>query len=95
MTRWLLKGICLVPLTCIIVAAHAHHSVSANFDVSRQIEIRGIVIDFKLRSPHSSLVLRGRAYENGSALHDGEQEWEIESSAYKGLLGKGIRRSCN
>jgi hypothetical protein len=86
----LLMGICFGPLVCIAGAVHAHHSVTANFDSRRQVEIRGTVIDFKLRSPHSSLVVRGRAYENGSALDAAEQDWEIESSALKGLLGRGI-----
>jgi hypothetical protein len=90
MTPWLLKGICLAPLACVAVAVQAHHSVSANFDASRQVEIRGTVIDFKLRSPHSSLVVRGIAYENDAAIDAAEQDWEIESSALKGLLGRGI-----
>jgi hypothetical protein len=84
------KGLCLVALSWIAVPAPAHHSVTANFDASREIEIRGTVIDFKLRSPHSSLVVRGRAFENGSALDETEQDWDIESSALKGLMGRGI-----
>ena len=90
MKQTLLKALYLAPLACIAVAAQAHHSVSANFDSSRKIEIRGTVIDFKLRSPHSSLVVHGRAYENGVALDDSDQDWEIESSALKGLLSRGI-----
>lgn len=90
MTRWMLKGTCAAPLILAAVAAHAHHSVTANFDVSREIEIRGTVIDFKLRSPHSSLVVHGRAYENGTPLDDTDQDWEIESSALKGLKNRGI-----
>jgi hypothetical protein len=71
-------------------AAHAHHSVTANFDSNREIEIRGTVVDFKLRSPHSSLVVRGQAYENGSPIGDAEEDWEVESSATKGLTSRGI-----
>ncbi|MBN1238258.1 MAG: hypothetical protein JXB36_07135 [Gammaproteobacteria bacterium] len=90
MTRRLLGLTCLVPLACIAGAAQAHHSVSANFDLNRRIEIRGTVVDFKLRSPHSSLVVRGRAFENGAPLDESEQDWEIESSALKGLASRGI-----
>ena len=90
MTTRLLRGICVLPLACMAMAAQAHHSVTANFDSSRKIEIRGTVLDFKLRSPHSSLVVRGIAYENGKPLDGTEQDWEIESSAVKGLTGRGI-----
>jgi hypothetical protein len=91
MASRLLRGTCLAALAGIAGAASAHHSVSANFDSDRRIEIHGTVLDFKLRSPHSSLVLRGIAYENGSALDQAPQNWEIESAALKGLAGRGIK----
>lgn len=90
MTGRLLQASCLIALAYATAAAHAHHSVTANFDSDRRVEIRGTVIDFKLRSPHSSLVVRGRAFENGKALNAEAEEWEIESSAAKGLMGRGI-----
>lgn len=90
MTRKLFHATWLAPLALMAAAVQAHHSVTANFDVGREIEIRGTVIDFKLRSPHSSLVVRGIAYENGTALHDGARDWEIESGALKGLVNRGI-----
>ncbi len=88
-SRWL-RSMFLAALAGIAGAAFAHHSVSANFDPSRHIEIHGKVLDFKLRSPHSSLVVRGVAYENGKPLDASPQDWEIESSAVKGLVAKGI-----
>ena len=81
---------CLLLLTCFPCVLNAHHSVTANFDANRQIEIRGTVVDFKLRSPHSSLVVRGIAYEDGSPINETEQDWEIESGASKVLLNRGI-----
>jgi hypothetical protein len=70
--------------------AQAHHSVTANFDTSREIEIRGTVVDFNYVSPHASMVIDGIAYENGEALSDELVRWEIESSAVKGLAARGI-----
>ena len=35
---------------CLAAAAQAHHSVTTHFDMTRSIEIRGVVVDFKLRS---------------------------------------------
>jgi hypothetical protein len=86
----LLRGTCLAALAGLAGAASAHHSAAANFDLSRKIEIHGTVLDFKLRSPHSALVVRGIAYENGKPLDKTPQNWEIESSAVKGLVAKGI-----
>lgn len=86
----LLRGMSLAALAGIAGAASAHHSAAASFDMNRQIEIRGTVVDFKLRSPHSALVVRGIGYENGSPIDETPQNWEIESSAVKGLVARGI-----
>jgi hypothetical protein len=71
--------------------AQAHHSISANFDSSREVEIRGTVVDFNYVSPHSSLVIDGIGYENDAALSATAERWEIESSAVKGLAARGIK----
>ena len=70
--------------------ALAHHSVTANFDTSRQIEVRGTVVDFKLRSPHASLVIDGIGYIDGVAQSDTVERWEVESSAGPGLQKRGF-----
>ncbi|MDX1563489.1 MAG: DUF6152 family protein, partial [Gammaproteobacteria bacterium] len=62
----------------------------ANFDTSRQVDIRGTVVDWNFVSPHASLVIDGIAYEDGVALNDRVERWEIESSAVKGLRSRGI-----
>ena len=52
---------------CVLVSAlasqpvRAHHS-TAVFDRDKLVELRGVVVDFKLRSPHSSLVVDARAF---------------------------------
>ena len=68
----------------------AHHSFTLNFDMSRQIELRGTVVDFKLRSPHSSMVIDGQVVVNGSPVGEVER-WEVESSAAGGLRAMGIQ----
>ena len=82
-------------IACLSVAAlggpaQGHHSITANFDTSREIEIRGEVVDFKLRSPHSSMVVNGFLYVDGVRQGDNPEQWEIESSAASGLRGRGI-----
>lgn len=78
-------------LAVVAGAAHAHHSITANFDTSREVEIRGTVVDFNYVSPHASMVIDGIGYENGTALSTAAQRWEIESSAVKGLAARGIK----
>lgn len=59
-------------------AAWAHHS-GAVFDQTAMIELHGVVVDFKLRSPHASFVIDGRVFENGEpkgSLARWEVEWE-------------------
>lgn len=83
----------LLPLGCAALGAataQAHHSISANFDSSREVEIRGTVVDFNYVSPHSSLVIDGIGYENGKALSTAAERWEIESAAIRGLAARGI-----
>jgi len=74
-------------LTCSVLA---HHSVTTHFDMTRSIEIRGVVVDFKLRSPHASLVVDGQSYVDGVLQDESVQRWEIESSAAPGLRAMGI-----
>jgi hypothetical protein len=71
-------------------AANAHHSVTTHFDMTRSIEIRGVVVDFKLRSPHASLVVDGQSYIDGVLQDETVQRWEVESSAAPGLRAMGI-----
>jgi len=83
--------IILMALYCLaILPLQAHHSFTLNFDMSRQIELRGTVVDFKLRSPHSSMVIDARVFEEGQPTGDIER-WEVESSAAGGLMAMGIR----
>jgi len=70
--------------------AQSHHSFTLNFDMSRQIELRGTVVDFKLRSPHSSMVIDGQVFEDDQPVGEIER-WEIESSAAGGLRAMEIQ----
>jgi len=78
-------------LSAILAAsAHAHHSVWTHFDVSRTIEIEGTLVDFKLRSPHSSLVVDGTAYVDGVRQGNEIERWEIESGSLPLLRRMGM-----
>ena len=88
-TRFVLAATLCTVLTS---TALAHHAVTTHFDTSKSIEIRGTVVDFKLRSPHASMVIDGISYVDGIAQESEPQRWEIESQAAAGLRAMGIER---
>ena len=51
-------------ISVVAVSVQAHHSFTAHFDMASRIEIRGTVVDFKLRSPHGSMIVDGISYVN-------------------------------
>ncbi len=46
-------------VACIVVAAPAmaHHSFNTFFDMSKTVQIEGVVQSFRLRSPHSEMMI--------------------------------------
>jgi hypothetical protein len=67
----------------------AHHS-TAVFDRDKLVELRGVVVDFKLRSPHSSLIVDARVFMDGQPRGNAVQRWEIESEALPPMRTMGI-----
>jgi hypothetical protein len=91
MNRPLLSAAACGCIALCAATAQAHHSITANFDTSREVEIRGAVVDFNYVSPHASMVIDGIGYVDGKALSTAAERWEIESSAVKGLAARGIK----
>ena len=52
-----LSAILAVVLVVLAVPAMAHHSFNTFFDMSRTVQIEGLVKSFKLISPHSEMVV--------------------------------------
>jgi hypothetical protein len=69
-------------------AAQAHHS-GAVFDLGTIVELRGVVVDFKLRSPHASFVIDGRVFENGEP-QGSVARWEVEWESAPMLKTLGV-----
>jgi hypothetical protein len=61
----------------------AHHSWSADYDVSRSISISGTLVRVTIRNPHSALVLN---------VNDGERQerWVAEWGSPQRLRDRGI-----
>jgi hypothetical protein len=72
------------------LCALAHHSVVGVFDQTKPIELRGVVVDFKLRSPHTSLVVDGRVFVGDQARGVGVERWEIEWDSLPVLKTMGV-----
>ncbi len=64
--------------------AIAHHAANVYFDVSRVIEIRGVITEVKWQNPHIGFSLRGRTAGGEEIL------WEIESNSVSTLSRLGI-----
>ena len=83
MTGW---SVALPALMAMLAAspALAHHSVAANFDRSRTIDLTGTVTAVHLRNPHSQYVLEVPA-DDGSVT-----EWFIEWSDRNALVRRKV-----
>jgi hypothetical protein len=77
-----------IPVLAWAGLVHAHHSTGV-FDTARLIELRGTIVDFKLRNPHASLVVDARIVENGNPGGP-VLRWEVESESVSMLRTLGI-----
>lgn len=66
-------------------AVFAHHGLTG-FDTSHLIAIEGKVIEYRLRDPHSLLVVEGMNADGTLAV------WEIEGGAGSGIVKAGLSR---
>jgi hypothetical protein len=68
------------------VPAMAHHSFAA-FDQSREVTVKGRVVEFQWTNPHAWLVVKGKA-ANGP-----EEEWSFEMISPSVLRRNGWTRN--
>ena len=62
----------------------AHHSFIANYDMGTEVELTGVVVDFRMRSPHSYVAIDVEG-EDGTA-----QRWDIETHSVPGMRRMGL-----
>ena len=82
------------------VPAHAHHSFNTFFDISRTVQIEGIVKTFRLVSPHSEMTLdvkdatgkvaTWRITARTGATNAKREGWKVEE-----FIGKRVRVEGN
>src|SRR5262245_21884132 len=64
--------------------AVAHHSVAANFDQSKTLDVKGKVKEVAIRNPHSQITLEVAKPEGGV------MDWYIEWSDKNALLRRSV-----
>jgi hypothetical protein len=80
-----MKRMLVALLVSMPVAVGAHHSF-AMFDLTRKLELKGIVADFEWSSPHIWIQLLVPDAEKGTST-----EWSIEAPSIPGLVRLGWR----
>jgi hypothetical protein len=66
------------------VAAYAHHSYAATYDVGKEVKLEGKLIQFVFRNPHSYVTLQ--APDAKGAV----QRWSVEWAGTSQLSNRGI-----
>ena len=55
--KFILSAALVAALLVLSIPAQAHHSFNTFFDMSKTVQVEGVVKSFKLISPHSEMVL--------------------------------------
>jgi len=81
-----------VPVLCgvigffILRSAETHHSIAAQFDMTKEIAIEGLILEMEWRNPHAWLQIEANN-------EDGQPEiWKIEFGSANSLYRRGWRR---
>ena len=64
------------------IAAWAHHSFAAEYDLKKAIEVHGTIVEVRLENPHSFFVLDVKD-ANGKSV-----EWSAETSSPSTMTGE-------
>jgi hypothetical protein len=83
MIRWTVAA----AVGAVAAAAHAHHSIAAAYDTSRQITVEGRVTEFLFVNPHPVLVLD--VTKSGGAT----EIWRLELDNRSELVAIGVDAS--
>jgi hypothetical protein len=68
------------------VAAYAHHSYAATYDVGKEVKLEGKLIQFTFRNPHSYVTIQ--APDPKGAM----QRWSVEWAGTSQLSNRGINQ---
>ena len=93
--RLFLSAALAVTLLVVAVPARAHHSFNTIYDISRTVEIEGVVTSFRLVNPHSQMflevtepggkVVTWRITARTGAVNARREGWKVEE-----FIGKTV-----
>lgn len=86
MKRMILLAVSAALLAC--VPAMAHHSFAGTYDASKEITIRGKIVEVSLRSPHSFFFVETED-PKGSL-----QRWSLEGASASQFARQGVKRDA-
>ena len=76
--------LCVFAILATAIAASAHHSFAATYDESKTIEIKGKVVVFSFRNPHSLITVE--VIEGGN-----KRRWAVEGPGSTQLANSGVQ----
>ena len=68
------------------ITAHAHHSIGATYDQSKEIKLEGKLVQFLFRNPHAFVHIEAPDPEGKI------QRWSVEWGGAAQLSGQGVSR---
>lgn len=66
-------------------AVEAHHSFAALFDSKKSISVRGRVVEFEFKAPHSYIELEAVSDDTAAAV-----TWQVETATPGMLIRQGV-----
>lgn len=95
-----LSTVLAIGLVVLAVPARAHHSFNTFFDMSRTVQIQGVVKSFRLVSPHSEMILEvpqpdGKVVEWRITARTGAVNAKREGWKAEEFIGKKVKVEGN
>jgi hypothetical protein len=81
-----ITGFIILATLLAATAAYAHHSYGATYDTSKEVQIKGKLVQFVYRNPHSFVHVQA-ADDKGV-----EQRWAVEWAGTSQLDNTGVKR---
>ncbi|MGH9786389.1 MAG: DUF6152 family protein [Terriglobia bacterium] len=69
-----------------VLAAQAHHSISALYDTGKQVTLEGTISQFQFVQPHPFLMIEGKVKDAGGNA----QSWRLEMDNLRELAEVGM-----